>query len=339
MRKQMFSLLVLALPILTISCVSQKKHNDLKVLKDHYKTQLDSLKKDEDRPQFSEYDYRQMETEVKNAQAELVDLQESLDYLKQYNQDILNRYDELLAQNKELLNSSSSDAQQMVAQLSERQRQLDQQERTIRNLQYEIEQLKGETPTPPSTTTPPPVTTTTVVQQDCSQYERQVAELNTLLRDKNQKLIDIRSKVNKALLGFSASDLSVTESKGKIYVSLSQNLLFSSNSDRIDWKGKKALKSLADVLNANPDISIEVEGHTDSDGSAARNWDLSVRRATSVVKILSNYKVDPKRITASGRSFHAPVAPNTTAAGKAKNRRTEIILSPKLDELYRVINN
>lgn len=333
-----FSLLTIA--IFMVGCVSPKKHNELKLLKDHYKVLADSLKKDENAPQFTEYDYRQLETEVKNTNADLADLQESFDYLKQYNQDVLQRYDDLLSQNKDLLTSSSSDAQQLVVQLSERQRKLDDQEKEIRRLKYELDQLKIEAQAPPVVVeTPSPPVTQTIVTNDCSQYERQVAELNTILRNKDDKLNEIRSKVNKALLGFSSSDLSVSESQGKIYVSLSQNLLFKSNSDKIDWKGKTAIKSLADVLNANPDIAIEVEGHTDSDGSAAKNWDLSVKRATSVTKILTGYKVDPKRITASGRSYFVPVASNATWAGKAKNRRTEIILSPKLDELYNIINN
>ncbi|MEM9824387.1 MAG: OmpA family protein, partial [Bacteroidota bacterium] len=332
MNKNLLYLSLFILLMIVNGCVSQKKHQDLQILKDHYKAQVDSLKKDEDAIQFTEYDYRELEREVENSQAELVDLQESFNYLKEYNQDILGKYDELLAQNKELLTSSSSDAQQLAAQLSERNRKLEELDREIARLKNENRQLRDQAETAPIDPTPPP--TNTVVTNDCSNYERQVAELNNILREKDNKLNLLRSNVNKALLGFSSSDLSVSESQGKVYVSLSQNLLFSSNSDKIDWKGKKALRSLADVLNANPDIDIEVEGHTDSDGSAARNWDLSVRRATSVVKVLTSYKVDPKRITASGRSFYFPIAPNTTSAGKAKNRRTEIILSPKLDELY-----
>jgi len=151
-------------------------------------------------------------------------------------------------------------------------------------------------------------------------------------------LTGLRSKVNQALLGFTDADLSVSERNGKIYVSLSQNLLFATNSDNIDWKGKKAIRSLADVLKQNPDINITVEGHTDPDGSPAKNWDLSVRRATAVVKILTETNVNAERITASGRSFYYPIASNATAAGKAKNRRTEIILSPRLDQLYKIIN-
>ena len=91
-------------------------------------------------------------------------------------------------------------------------------------------------------------------------------------------------------------------------------------------------------MNGNPDILVNVEGHTDSDGSPSSNWDLSVRRATAVVKVLTGQNVDSKRVTASGRAFYDPIVPNTSASNKAKNRRTEIILTPKLDQLYQIIN-
>ena len=122
-----------------------------------------------------------------------------------------------------------------------------------------------------------------------------------------------------------------------MYLSLSQNLLFPSGSDEIDWKGRQALMKLADALKSNPDIDITVEGHTDTDGTAAKNWDLSVLRATTVVKLLSSYGVPSDRLIASGRGFYAPIASNDTPQGKGLNRRTEIILSPQLDELYNLI--
>lgn len=344
MRKTSILYSILGIAIFLTSCVSKKKHNDLKFLKDHYKVELDSLRKDfgeDGAPTFTEFDFKQNEAQLKLATDDLQDMEERFTYLQKYNNDILKRYDELLAQNKELLNSSSSDTQQIVAQMAEKQRELDQRNKELDRLKYEMDKLTTElaavpTAPTPAPTPPPP---TTIITNDCGQYERQVAELNGLLRDKENRLNNLRSTLNKALNSFAASDLTVTEANGKIYVSLSQNLLFASNSDKIDWKGKTAIKSVADVLNRNPDIKIEVEGHTDSQGSPDKNWDLSVRRATAVTKVLTTYQVDPKRITASGRSFYFPVATNINAAGRAKNRRTEIILSPKLDELYRIINN
>jgi len=144
-----------------------------------------------------------------------------------------------------------------------------------------------------------------------------------------------------ALVGFNASDLSISQKNGKVYVSLSENLLFPSGSAVVNPQGKEALSRLADVLNVNPDISVDIEGHTDSIPIRKKyedNWALSTARATSIVRILVNdYKVDPVRVIASGHSLYDPVDSNSTEEGRARNRRTEIILSPKLDELYKLL--
>lgn len=150
--------------------------------------------------------------------------------------------------------------------------------------------------------------------------------------------------IRKALLGFKSDELSVEIKNGKVYVSMSNKLLFKSGSSDVEAKGKEALEVLADVLNKNPDIDILVEGHTDTDpistATIKDNWDLSTARATSIVRILTDdYKVTPKRITAAGRGEFMPKASNETAEGKAKNRRTEIILSPKLEEIMKLLGN
>ena len=123
-----------------------------------------------------------------------------------------------------------------------------------------------------------------------------------------------------------------------MYVSLSQDLLFAPGSSTIDQKGLDALKKLAEVLVKNKDISILVEGHTDSDGEANMNWKLSTDRSLSIVYALISNQVQPNRITAAGRGEHVPVASNDTSTGKAKNRRTDIILSPDLDEIFKLIS-
>ena len=144
----------------------------------------------------------------------------------------------------------------------------------------------------------------------------------------------LRLSLDNALRGIDATDLTREERNGKIYVSLSQKLLFKAGSDQVDPKGVQALEKLAKALGANPNIEIVVEGHTDNAGAVDYNWELSTRRATSVVKILAINGVAPDRLTAAGRGMHHPVVPNTTDANRAKNRRTEIILSPNLDKLY-----
>jgi chemotaxis protein MotB len=147
--------------------------------------------------------------------------------------------------------------------------------------------------------------------------------------------------MTEALKGFNSNELSVAIKNGKVYVSLQENLLFPSGSAVVNPKGKQALGKLAGVLTINPDINVNIEGHTDSIPIRSRyedNWALSVARATSIVRILTkDYGVDPKRIIASGHSLYDPVDSNMSKEGRARNRRTEIILTPKLDELYQII--
>lgn len=183
-------------------------------------------------------------------------------------------------------------------------------------------------------------------------------EKQKMLQDRERSLADLRRKlarqdsmtrrlndiIRNALLGFNSDELSVEVKNGKVYVSMSDKLLFKSGKAEVESKGKDALKLLADVLNKNADIDVLVEGHTDNvpmhgSGDIKDNWDLSVVRATSIVKILTqDYKVPPTRVTAAGRGEFFPKAGNDTPEGKAKNRRTEIILSPKLDEIMKLIN-
>lgn len=141
-----------------------------------------------------------------------------------------------------------------------------------------------------------------------------------------------------------SEELSVEIKNGKVYVSMSDKLLFKSGSVAVESKGVEALQVLADVLNKNADIDILVEGHTDSipikTALFKDNWDLSVVRATSIVRLLSqDYKVSSTRVTASGKGEFFPKATNSTPEGRAKNRRTEIILSPKMDELMNLLNS
>ena len=151
----------------------------------------------------------------------------------------------------------------------------------------------------------------------------------------------LKDRISNALIGFDENDIKVALKNGKIYVSLSEKLLFKSGSSRVDSKGEEALAKLSGVLSLNPDIHILIEGHTDNvplkPGAYKDNWDLSVIRATAIVRILTKNKIEQDRITAAGRSEFAPVADNSTPEGKSKNRRTEIILTPNLDELYQIL--
>jgi chemotaxis protein MotB len=176
-----------------------------------------------------------------------------------------------------------------------------------------------------------------------SEREKSLKEMKNIISRQDSITNRLNDVLRKALLGFKSDELSVEIKNGKVYVSLSDKLLFKSGSAAVEDKGKQALKLLADVLQKNTDIDILIEGHTDNDPIKTAiykdNWDLSVGRATSIVRILSEeYKVLPKRVTASGKGEFSPKASNETAEGKAKNRRTEIILSPKLDEIMQLLN-
>jgi len=178
---------------------------------------------------------------------------------------------------------------------------------------------------------------------DLEEREKKVVELENILAKKDSATQALKKKVSDALLNFGEKDLTVDVRNGKVYVSLAEQLLFKSGSISVDEKGKKALKQLADALKDSKDIHVMVEGHTDNVPISRTsqymndNWDLSVLRATTIVRILTSYGVAPTQITASGKGEYSPIMPNTTAENKSKNRRTEIILTPNLDELFKIL--
>lgn len=178
-------------------------------------------------------------------------------------------------------------------------------------------------------------------QSQLNSQQKRLEQLQALMNQQKRATQEIRKKMSDALVGFNSNELTVAVKNGKVYVSLQENLLFPSGSAVVNPKGKQALSKLADVLNANQDITVDIEGHTDSvpiRGRYKDNWDLSTARANSIVRVLTDeYKVDPTRVIASGHSQYDPVQSNSTTEGRALNRRTEIILSPKLDELFKLL--
>lgn len=172
--------------------------------------------------------------------------------------------------------------------------------------------------------------------------EKTINELQDMINAQNNKVKALLGSVQDALLGFSSDELSVTQKNGKVYVAMSDKLLFESGSAKVDKRGKEALAKLADVLNKQNDIDVFIEGHTDNKPintvQFKDNWDLSVIRATSVVRILTkDYGVSSLQIQPSGRGEFMPAASNETADGRSKNRRTEIIMAPKLDKLMQLL--
>ena len=171
-------------------------------------------------------------------------------------------------------------------------------------------------------------------KNELNERERTINELQQMINAQNEK-------VRKLL---SSDELTVREKDGKVYVAMSDKLLFQSGSARLDKRGEEALGKLAEVLNKQTDIDVFIEGHTDNKPintvQFKDNWDLSVIRATSVVRILiKNYNVNPLQIQPSGRGEYMPVDDNETAEGRSKNRRTEIIMAPKLDKLFQMLQS
>ncbi len=180
---------------------------------------------------------------------------------------------------------------------------------------------------------------------DLDRRNARLIELENILARQDSVVTALHNTIASALRGFEGQGLAVYEKNGKVYVSLEEQLLFQTGSTVVDPNGVRALRDLAGVLEKNPDINVMIEGHTDDvpviPGPRMRdNWDLSVLRATSIVRILlDGTTIDPRRLIVSGRGEHLPVDPGTTPEARRKNRRTEIILTPRLDELFRILES
>ncbi|MGY8931897.1 MAG: OmpA family protein [Flavobacteriales bacterium] len=171
-----------------------------------------------------------------------------------------------------------------------------------------------------------------------------VAELEAIINRKDSMVTALKQKISKALIGLEGDGLTIVQRNGKVYISLEEDLLFASGKYEVNQTGKQALDKLSEALSYQKDLEILVEGHTDSIPLSGRglvkdNWDLSVMRATSVVKRLtSNTNLDPTQLIAAGRSEFVPLLANTTSDGRSKNRRIEMILSPNLDDLFKLLD-
>lgn len=183
-----------------------------------------------------------------------------------------------------------------------------------------------------------------IEQERLSKSAQRLQELESLIAAKEATMKKLKETLSNALNSFEGKGLTVEQKNGKVYVSMENKLLFNSGSWAVGSEGKKAVVELGKVLGDNPDISVLIEGHTDDDrfsasGPIADNWDLSTKRATAIVAILSeNKNINKQNLTAAGRGEFSPLASNSSAEGKAKNRRIEIILTPRLDEIAEMLN-
>lgn len=239
------------------------------------------------------------------------------------------RYNNLLESQKALLEGNQAEVRKLLTQLQEAEQSLSDKGQDLQKLDRALSEKKANLDK---------------LQSELNDRNKRLEELQRILARKDSVTNALRTKVSAALLGFEGQGLNVYQKNGKVYVSLDEQLLFKTGSTAVDPKGVNALKKLAGVLEANADINVMIEGHTDDvkvlAGSAYKdNWDLSVQRATSIVRILlDGTSIDPKRLTASGRGEFLPVDAAKNADARRKNRRTEIILTPKLDELLKVLD-
>ena len=307
-------LFALATSIMLSSCVAKKEFDALFNEKTNLENENASLKEN---LEIAEEKISRLEVQVEEYKAKNEATQNDLDVLaKEYNT-VKGNYERV----KQLYDNLLSNSSQLNSDLAQQQQRL----LAIQD-DLEIERKKNQE-----------------LAEDLSKREARVAELEKLIADKDAAVQQLKKRVTDALLNFNENELTVEVKNGKVYVSLAEKLLFGSGSTKVDAQGANALKQLAAALKGNSEINIMVEGHTDNVPISRAsqymndNWDLSVMRATSIVRILVSNGVSPETITASGRGEFSPVAVNNTPENKALNRRTEIILTPKLDELFQIL--
>ena len=344
LQRTLFLLTSITLLATLASCVSYRKYEDTLLDRDRLyarvNLQSDSLTRFQDQTRRANESTLSLEERNRLLKDELASARSQYTTLERANTDLLTRYDRVLAQNQAELTASSSEQLRLRSELNQQELALKQKEAELNEVSKQLDQREQDLNRRIATLESDLNSTRTVVAARESELNAKSSEINALrnaLAAKDAKLAALRDRVRGALTSFSASDLSVQERAGKIYVSLSQNLLFASGSKQVGQAGREALAQVAKVIAASPDIAITVEGHTDTDGSPSMNWALSTARATSVAQHLIDGGVDPQRLTAAGRGQYQPLADNGSAEGKARNRRTEIILTPQLGELYELV--
>lgn len=336
--KQIFIILVMS--GIVFSCVPARQFEDVKSLKDKYQSERDELKKENERLTTTNNELQAQLDKLKidfNALATDTLIKGNAYRTLTVQYDKINElYSQLLANQEKLRQSADADAQKAMGLLQQTREELQRKEDELRNLEARLNQERANLDAMRIQNE--------LKEKELADKNEKVQELQARLNAQDSIMNALRKKVSDALVGFEGDGLTVTQKDGKVYVSLEEKLLFKSGRWDVDPKGVQALKNLASVLENNKEINILIEGHTDDlaysgGGNIQDNWDLSAKRATSIVKILlQNSNIDPTRLTAAGRGPYLPIDPAKTTEARAKNRRTEIILTPKLDELYKLMN-
>lgn len=320
--------------VLISSCVTSKKYEEMTALNDKYLSdKLDMEEKFEETQDERDDCQAQKELlmkQMKDLKAEIAKLDLAKEQLESLVEEYKELNDELFASKKNLLNEATSNQKMLSDKLALKEKELNAISAAQKALDAELKIREDEL--------------NLLEEENKSQSER-IEELENRLKEKDEALQNLKTNISNALKGFTSEEIKVEEKNGNLYVSLSEKLLFKPGSFSIDEKGKDAIEKLGQVLKDQEDFKIVVEGHTDNDpykgtGALLDNWDLSVKRATSVVRILCDEGGVPSdNVSASGRGEFVPLNDNSTAEEKAKNRRTEIVLTPKLDKIMNLLNN
>ena len=313
------SLVALTL-ILATSCVSPKIYKELESKYANLKQANRKLADENEDLLFdktkAENELKQLKTDYAEALAQRNKLQSDFDAAKANLEALKSSYDALEKNSSASIAANSEKNRELLAQLEAKEQALANENQRLENLKKQL--------------------------QDRS---NRVAELEKVISDKDAAMTALKDAISKALTDFEGKGLTVVQRDGKVYVSMENKLLFSSGSWAVGVEGRRAVQQLGTVLANNPDIAILIEGHTDNvpyqgNGQIVGNWDLSTKRATAIVNILrENASINAENLTAAGRGEFAPIATNETPEGKAKNRRIEVILTPKLDELTKLLND
>lgn len=309
-------LLIIIFLISLSSCVSKKIYEDLE---HKYDRLIHSNSELIDNNETLVAQRNKLQTEVK-------DLEESIQNLNDRKTSVENEYvaakdrlDKLIASYDALESESASELTKKANTIRDLLASLEEKENELTEENTRLQKLKAE----------------------LNERSETINELEELIAAKEAKMNKLRNAVSNALASFEGKGLTITHKNGKVYVSMENKLLFNSGSWAVGNQGKDAITKLASVLISNLDINVLIEGHTDNvpfNGTTIQdNWDLSVKRATAIVRILQNKGVNPQQITAAGRSKFIPVGDNTSSEGRAKNRRIEIILAPNLDEINELL--
>lgn len=311
--------LIITTLVLTISCVSPKVYKNLETKYSNVKKEYDLLSEDYGKLQNTlaglEKSLAGLQADYDKTLQQRNKFQNDFDVLKVSYDNLKASYDALEQNSTKAIAENSRKNRELLAQLEAKEQALASESMRLNTLEKELEARSN-----------------------------RIVELERVIAMKDKAMTNLKNAITKALTDFEGNGLTIEQRDGKVYVSMENKLLFRSGSWAVGSQGRQAVEQLGKVLADNPDIAILIEGHTDNvpykgNSQLSGNWDLSTKRATAIVNILrENLNIYPENLTAAGRGEYAPIASNDTAEGKAKNRRIEVVLTPKLDELSRLLN-